>query len=222
MTSLVVATRNVHKVAEIQAILGPAFRCLPLQALAEAPRLVEDGHTFAENATRKATQLAEWLRSRQGRAGDGERIDWVLADDSGLEVDALGGAPGVRSARFAADDVGIAGNATDTANNTKLLDLLRTVPWEMRTARFHCVLALVAMDPPTAIRHPQLFEGVCEGRISFAPKGQGGFGYDPLFVPDGFEVSFAQLGEDAKNRLSHRFRALAGVRQWFAAAEHGE
>ncbi len=222
MISLLVATRNAHKVAEIQAILGPTFRCLPLTAFPGAPQLVEDGHTFAENATHKALQLTEWLKLRQGRAGESERVGWVLADDSGLEVDALSGAPGVRSARFAADDAATVGNATDAANNAKLLALLHAVPWEKRTARFRCALALVGDNPQSAIRNPQLFEGKCEGRIGFAPKGEGGFGYDPLFVPDGLDVSFAELGEHVKNRLSHRFRALAGLRQWFATAERGE
>jgi XTP/dITP diphosphohydrolase len=137
-------------------------------------------------------------------------------------VDALGGAPGVRSARFAADEISSEANASDAANNQKLLRLLREVPWEKRTARFHCVLALVDADPRSAIRDPQLFEGTCEGRIAFAPRGQGGFGYDPLFVPDGFEISFAELGEEVKNRLSHRFKALWRLKKWLAVSSGGQ
>ena len=228
MISLVVATRNAHKVAEIQSILGPGFACSPLTAFPQAPRLVEDGDTFAANATRKAVQLATWLRTqtREGQEGRGGAVvtpTWrVLADDSGLEVDALGGAPGVHSARFAADEIGSDGNSSDAANNAKLLRLLAGDPWEKRTARFHCVLALADADPQSAIRDPQLFEGTCEGRIAFAPRGQGGFGYDPLFVPDGFELSFAELGEEVKNRLSHRFQALRQLRQWLVVSRGGQ
>jgi XTP/dITP diphosphohydrolase len=224
MTSLVVATRNTHKVAELQSILGPGFACVPLSAFPAAPRLVEDGETFAANATRKAVQLATWLKTQglgtqEGRGGaEAQLTRLVLADDSGLEVDALSGAPGVRSARFAADELGPVTNAPDAANNRKLLRLLREVPWEKRTARFHCVLALVEASPQSAIRNPQLFEGTCEGRIGFAPRGLGGFGYDPLFVPDGFDISFAELGEEVKNRLSHRFKALVRLRQWLAVS----
>jgi XTP/dITP diphosphohydrolase len=224
MISLVVATRNAHKVAEIQSILGNGFACVPMSSFPDAPKLVEDGDTFAANATRKARQLADWLESSGSEAGQGRGPHagpaglWVLADDSGLEVDALNGAPGVQSARFAAGELGASGNAPDAANNAKLLRLLRDVPWEKRTARFRCVLALMGINPPSAIRNAQLFEGICEGRIGFAPKGQGGFGYDPLFVPDGYDVSFAELGEDVKNRLSHRFKALLRLRQWLASS----
>jgi XTP/dITP diphosphohydrolase len=222
MISLVVATRNTHKVAEIQSILGGAFACMPMNSFAGAPTLIEDGNTFTVNAARKAGQLAQWLKRGEPKAGQGRgplsgspKL-WVLADDSGLEVDALGGKPGVQSARFAADELGASGNAPDAANNAKLLRLLRDVPWENRTARFRCALALVATNLPAALRLPQLFEGHCEGRIALTPRGQGGFGYDPLFVPDGFEISFAELGEDVKNRLSHRFQALLQLQRWLA------
>jgi XTP/dITP diphosphohydrolase len=157
---------------------------------------------------------------------------YVLADDSGLEVDALEGAPGVHSARFAAlDERGsrspsarATGNTPDAANNAKLLELLGEVPEEKRTARFRCVLALTpVLTPAEAGSSPvcyadelelqtELFEGACEGRVAFAPKGEGGFGYDPLFIPHGQRESFAQLGEDAKNKLSHRAKALAKLR----------
>ena len=159
---------------------------------------------------------------------------FVLADDSGLEVDALGGAPGVHSARFATLDGGAASlsatphsNSPDAANNTKLLRLLKNVPLDKRTARFRCVLALTALSSKAPISASpvcsadelelgtQLFEGVCEGRIGFEPSGRGGFGYDPLFVPTGYDETFAELGETVKNQLSHRAKALAKVREWF-------
>ena len=138
------------------------------------------------------------------------------------EVDALGGAPGVHSARFAHLESGQPGNAPDAANNEKLLRLLASVPATERTARFRCVLALVRLRPAggeaTAVGAPgqpgevHCFEGSCPGRISERAAGDGGFGYDPLFVPDGYAVSFAELGEAVKNSLSHRARALAALR----------
>jgi len=149
----------------------------------------------------------------------------VLADDSGLEVDALGGAPGVHSARFAALELGKRSssetaheNSPDAANNEKLLRLLAGVPREKRTARFRCALALVEITPPAGIGGPQLFEGVCEGRIGFAPSGQRGFGYDPLFTPLGHDQSFAELGDEVKNKLSHRAQALAKLRAYLSGA----
>ena len=118
-------------------------------------------------------------------------------------------APGVHSARFAALNSAKSGNTPDTDNNAKLLRLLKDVPLEKRRARFHCVIALVEVHSPQSTVHsPHLFDGSCEGRIGFAPRGKNGFGYDPLFVPVGFEPSFAELGEDVKNKLSHRAKAL--------------
>jgi XTP/dITP diphosphohydrolase len=215
MTSLVVATRNAHKVGEIQAILGPGFICTPLTAFPAAPRLVEDGDTFAANAKMKARQLADWLlaRGRPDRAAL-PPTSLVLADDSGLEVDALNGAPGVRSARFAGGESGPDHNAPDAANNAKLLRLLQGLPPGRRTARFRCVLALIGAGRPAGAGELMLFEGTCEGRIGLEPRGQGGFGYDPLFIPVGMNESFAELGEDLKNGLSHRFKALEKLRQF--------
>ena len=140
---------------------------------------------------------------------------FVLADDSGLEVDALGGAPGVHSARFAAPDSAKSGNTPDADNNARLLQLLKDVPFEKRRARFLCVIALVEVHSPQSTVHsPQLFDGACEGRIGFEPQGKNGFGYDSLFVPVGFEQSFAELDEDVKNRLSHRARALEKLKEF--------
>lgn len=217
MTTLLIATRNAHKVGEIQAILGRQFRFLTLNDFPEAPKVIEDAGTFAGNATKKATELAKWLAGKQPAA------NFVLADDSGLEVDALNGAPGVHSARFAALDK--SENSHDADNNAKLLRLLKDVPMEKRTGRFHCVVALVPV-PEEKIESAspvcyadeftaQTFDGACEGRIQFAPRGHGGFGYDPLFVPDGFTQSFAELGEDVKNKLSHRAKALEKLKRFF-------
>ena len=144
----------------------------------------------------------------------------MLADDSGLEVDALGGAPGVHSARFAALDSAKSGNTPDADNNAKLLRLLKDIPPEKRTARFRCVIALVQVHSPQSTVHsPQLFDGVCEGRIIFDSRGKNGFGYDPLFVPLGLEQTFAELGEDVKNRLSHRAKALEKLKAFLTTKE---
>jgi len=223
MTRLLIATRNRHKVEEIRTILGACYECLCLRDFPDAPEVVEDADTFEGNAMKKAESLAAWHSetrnvergTRNDGAGARGGINFVLADDSGLEVDALGGAPGVQSARFAAMDSGASGNSSDADNNAKLLRLLASVPLENRTARFRCVIVLVPVNPQSAIRNPQCFPGVCEGRIGFEPHGEHGFGYDPLFTPDGFTETFAQLGEATKNGISHRSKALAGLKKWF-------
>ncbi len=202
--TLLIATRNAHKVGEIRAILGSRFQFLTLNDFPGAPNIVEDANTFAGNATKKAVELARWLSSAPPATRHPSPI-FVLADDSGLEVDVLNGAPGVHSARFAALDGSadsLSANSSDADNNAKLLRLLKDVPPEKRTARFHCVIALVE------VQSPQTFDGVCEGRILFEPRGENGFGYDPLFVLVGFEQTFAELGEDVKKKLSHRAKAL--------------
>ena len=214
MKTLLIATRNAHKVGEIQAILGAGYNCLTLREFPGAPAVVEDADSFAGNASKKALELARWLVAHPSTFNlQPSPLDYVLTDDSGLEVDALSGAPGVHSARFAALDK--AENSGDADNNAKLLRLLKDVPLEQRLGRFRCVIALVEIHSPSAIGDPQLFDGACEGQIQFAASGRGGFGYDPLFVPDGYAESFAELGEDVKNRLSHRARALAKMKRWF-------
>ena len=211
---LLIATRNRHKVGEIKSILGHEHEYLTLAQFPEAPNVVEDAATFEGNATKKAVALACWLATR------GASVDHVLADDSGLEVDALHGAPGVHSARFAALDSGTHGNSPDADNNAKLLQLLSKTPTADRTARFRCVIAFTPVPGHTATPsspvceaneaelQTQLFSGACEGQIIDAPRGAHGFGYDPLFVPDGFAETFAELGEDQKNLISHRSKAL--------------
>jgi XTP/dITP diphosphohydrolase len=218
--TFLIATRNMHKVGEIRAILGSHYRYLTLNEFPGSPQVIEDAGTFAGNATKKAVELGKWIAGTRNTNLEPRNL-FVLADDSGLEVDALKGAPGVHSARFAALDSGQAGNSPDAENNAKLLRLLKDVPPEKRTARFRCVLALTPVGletrnpKPETLNSPvclademelqtEIFEGACEGRIDFAPRGKGGFGYDPLFIPNGFEQSFAELGEDIKNRLSHR------------------
>jgi XTP/dITP diphosphohydrolase len=221
MAKILIATRNAHKVEEIRAILGGQF--LTLDDFPNAPKVVEEAETFAGNAAKKATELARWLASADSRFTVNDSTTLVLADDSGLEVDALGGKPGVHSARFAAMDK--SENSKDADNNAKLLHLLKDVPLEKRTARFRCVIALAPVlrgkienASPVCFAdefEPQIFDGACEGKILFEPRGQNGFGYDPLFVPDGFTQTFAELGEDVKNKLSHRAKALEKLKKFF-------
>lgn len=195
---VVVATRNPGKVRELAVLLAPlGLDLVPLDAVApDAPEVVEDGETFEANAVKKA---------RAAAAATGCP---AIADDSGLEVDALGGAPGVRSARYA----GSGGDRAhrDDANNRRLLLDLAARPDAGRGARFRCVLVHVE----AADAEPVVAEGACEGRIAEAPRGAGGFGYDPLFVPDGETRTMAELTADEKNARSHRAaaaRALAAA-----------
>jgi XTP/dITP diphosphohydrolase len=189
--TLLVSTRNAHKLVEIRQILGEAFEALDLTRIPDFGEVEETGASFDENASLKA--LAASARF------DG----WVLADDSGLEVDALGGAPGVRSARFSGE------GATDASNRALLLEKLKKVRGKERSARFRCVIAL-ARDGKI---HGH-FSGSVEGVIINREKGAGGFGYDPLFVPEGHCETFAELGAEVKNRLSHRSRALEVFKAW--------
>ena len=230
--NLILSTRNAHKAGEIRGVLAGPFRYFTLADFPDAPKVIEDADTFAGNARKKAAELSNWLRTNpEALAKPGlapqESASFVLADDSGLEVDALGGAPGVHSARFAWLGTGRPGNAPDADNNAKLLRQLADVPWEKRTARFRCVIALAALtssEPPGSDRtqhsfavaeRVELFDGACEGHVGFTTRGNGGFGYDPLFIPDGFEETFAELGEPTKNRISHRAQALEKLRKWF-------
>jgi XTP/dITP diphosphohydrolase len=199
---LVVATTNRGKLEELRALLGS----LPLEVtsvhdvLGDVPPVVEDGETFAENAIKKARAAAE------------ASLMMALADDSGLEVDALDGRPGVRSARFAHP------RATDAENNAALLAALESAGDPVVgalddggfRARFRCVLALV--DPFTDGGRPMTVEGVCEGAITRTPRGSGGFGYDPLFVVGETHRTMAELDAAEKNAVSHRARAFAALR----------
>ena len=186
VTELVVATRNKGKVTEIEKKLAPlAIGVLSLTDFGDIPEAPETGETFAANAEQKA----RYYLARTGRA--------CLADDSGLEVDALQGAPGVHSARYAGEA------ASDADNNQKLLLALTGIPAEKRGGRFCCALALVTADGQ--IRRT---DGVVDGMILDRPQGQGGFGYDPLFFLPELGKTMAELSSDEKNIISHRGRAL--------------
>ena len=189
---IVAATKNRHKIEEIQAIAGEFGMEVVSRADAGVPDIdvIEDGDTFEENSEKKAREIMELCG------------EITIADDSGLVVDALGGAPGVISARFAGED----GN--DLKNNKKLLSLLADVPRSQRTVRFVSVITMVYPDGGKIVAR-----GECEGHIIYQPKGSNGFGYDPLFVPDGYDRTFAELSAADKNKISHRGIALQNLRK---------
>jgi XTP/dITP diphosphohydrolase len=192
---LLLGTTNAGKIRELRSLLeGLGLEILTLGDLPGAPEVEEDGETYAANARKKALTLARWSGMP------------ALADDSGLEVDALGGAPGVRSARYA-------GPGQDSAaNRGKLLQALEGVPEERRTARFRCVIAVARPDGEVMEKG-----GDCEGRITSAERGEGGFGYDPVFYYPPAGCTLAQMAEGDKNRISHRARAAAALRGLLAA-----
>lgn len=199
-TTIYLASGNAHKVAEMAALAardGLAVELRSAKALGGMPPVVEDTGTFVGNARKKARAL--WEIAPRGSV--------VLADDSGVCVDHLDGAPGVESAYFA----GPQGDAA--ANLRKLAEVMRGVPAGQRGAKFYCLLFLI---DETGAEH--VFEGECRGVLLDEPRGGAGFGYDPLFVPDGYEQSYAELGDEVKSRLSHRARAWAALAVWWRAS----
>lgn len=197
---IIVATGNAHKTDEIADALkraGLSMQVVSAKAVGGMPTVDETGDTFADNARLKAEAL-------RCKANDN---DLVLADDSGLEVDALHGQPGVYSARYAGP------NATDADNNRKLLAALGDLSPDQRNARFVCCLVLLGSNIDLT------FNGVCPGSILFSPKGESGFGYDPLFVPDGYSETFAELGGAVKERISHRARACQELADWLLSRD---
>jgi len=201
---IVLATRNAHKLREVRQILAEAGWDLDLRGLdefADVPETAETGATFAENASAKAQAAAQ----ATGLI--------ATADDSGLEVDALEGKPGIESSRFAGP------NADDSARIAKLLGMMGDVPAPQRTARFRCAAAIAGPDGEVSV-----VEGVLEGMIATAPRGEHGFGYDPIFVPIGEMRTLAEMSPEEKNRISHRgraFRAAAGILARMAAENNG-
>lgn len=190
MQQIVFATNNAHKLEEIREILGSHYEVLSLNDIGCHDEIPEDFETLEENSRQKA----EYIFQKYGMS--------CFADDTGLEVEALGGAPGVRSARYA----GGAGHDSE-ANMRKLLQELGDNP--NRKARFRTVITLITS--PTNL---QFFEGIVEGNIAFGKSGTEGFGYDPIFIPEGYDKSFAELGSDIKNTISHRARAVQKLVQY--------
>jgi XTP/dITP diphosphohydrolase len=188
LRTIVLASRNKKKAREVAEILAPAgFSVIPVTEFPDVPEVEEDGLTFADNAAKKASEVARALNR------------WVIGEDSGLQVDALGGAPGIYSARFSGP------GATDTSNNQKLMAELSAVPDAKRGAGYLCSVAL--SDPAGKIRIA--CEGTCRGRILSEASGNGGFGYDPYFLIPEYHMTFGQLSSVVKHRLSHRARAFA-------------
>ncbi len=197
MKEFVLATGNAGKLREIQALLNDLGIGIRAQHEFQVPEAEETGLTFVENALIKARNASRHTGLP------------ALADDSGLAVDALDGAPGIYSARYAGP------GASDADNNEALLAALATIPAAARSARFICVLVMLRhWQDPT----PLIFNGAWDGHILFAPRGLGGFGYDPLFQPAGLDISSAELPAAEKNRISHRAQALAALREALGAA----
>jgi XTP/dITP diphosphohydrolase len=188
MQTLLIATGNEHKTREIGQMLGFGWQVRDLTALPHAPQIAETGETFAENAALKALGISAIFTGL------------VLADDSGLEVDALKGAPGVRSARFAGP------NASDAENRLVLIRKLKEIGGTEFPARFRCVMVLASQGALLGS-----FAGTVEGKVILEERGHGGFGYDCIFIPVGYSETFAELQPEIKNSLSHRGRALAKV-----------
>jgi len=197
---LVVATRNAHKTREIQLILGSDFTVRDLGAYPEISEIHEDGTSFEENAKLKALAASRQLPAL------------VIADDSGLEVEALGGAPGVYSARYAG------ASATERDKIAKLLRELERVRAtdDRRRARFRCVVALASNGKLLGT-----FEGIVEGRIADEAQGNGGFGYDPIFIPEGFKQTFGEVPTEVKNTISHRAKAIRALANTLPRLEFG-
>lgn len=190
-TEMILGTRNHGKIAEFRSLFkGMQIKLLSFYDFPDVPPAVEDGKTFQENAEKKAKAIARATR----------RI--AVSDDSGLEVDFLNAVPGVRSARFAGD------RATDRDNTRKVLKLLDGVPWEKRGARFVCVICAATPKGKTVSA-----TGVCKGKISFEMRGSHGFGYDPIFVPDGHQLTMAEMDPELKNKVSHRADAMKKFRK---------
>jgi XTP/dITP diphosphohydrolase len=188
---VLIATNNAHKTREFKQLLGADFQVGDLREYSRLPAVAENGKTFAENAIAKALGTSK------------NADDLVIGDDSGLEVHALGGAPGIFSARYAGE------NATDEKNVEKVLrDLSAQSPKSSRRARFRCVLAIARRG-----KLIDTVEGTVEGNIAEEPRGEGGFGYDPIFVPAGFDHTFAEMPPELKNQLSHRARAVVALRE---------
>ena len=197
---LVLATRNKKKLLEIRELLADMdFNVLSVGDFAGVPEVEEDGGTFEENARKKAVQVA------------GIMGKLTLADDSGLEIDYLDGRPGIHSARFAGE------GATDEDRNNKVLDLLKGVPESKRTARFRCVIVIASPDDQVKIA-----AGACEGRIAFEPRGSSGFGYDPLFIVPEYGKTYAELGQEKKNQISHRALALKKAKELLREYQNSE
>jgi XTP/dITP diphosphohydrolase len=205
--TIVLATRNAHKAQEVAQMLGQGIQVLTLKDVGYADEIIENGETFEDNAKIKVQALLAFCSKQKSSENFEQTI--LLADDSGLEVDALHGIPGVKSARYAGEP------SNDVANLEKLLKVMEGIPGPKRTAQFHCVLAAASIGAESKI---VCFDGICRGKIGFKPKGDHGFGYDPIFFPDGFCRTFAEISADEKNEVSHRAKAMLKFKEWLSNA----
>lgn len=198
MRTIIVASKNQGKLKEIRDLLGGLdFKIVSLADYTKLPDIVEDGKTFQENAVKKALTIARHTGNM------------VIGEDSGLEVQALGGRPGVYSARFSGKD------ATDRKNNARLLRMLKGIPMAKRQARYHCYVALADGDELVTVMH-----GSCRGFIALKAKGQNGFGYDPLFFIPRYQKTFGELDPKIKARMSHRARAFRRMKKFLMTYWH--
>lgn len=193
MKSIVIATKNKGKIKEFQTLFSPYnIKALSLYDLSvPIPPIEETGNTFEENAWIKAEKISSLLNTT------------VMADDSGLVIDALDGKPGIYSARYAGE------NCTDENNMDKVLNEMKEIPMLKRTARFVCVIAICEPGKNTIFK-----KGICEGHIACSKAGTNGFGYDPIFIPDGYNKTMAELSHAEKNKISHRTEALNQLKKW--------
>ena len=192
MKEIVIATRNPKKLKEIKRLLrNSGVRMLSLNNFSRVPEVIEDGKTFKTNAEKKARIVSRFTKK------------FVLADDSGLEVTALGNKPGVRSSRYAGP------KKVDKDNMLKLLETLKGKPKKQRSARFKCVVTMASSG-----KILKNIEGSCSGSIAYKMSGVSGFGYDPVFIPTGYKKSFSELGTGVKDRLSHRAKALRKAKKF--------
>lgn len=193
---IIIATKNRGKIKEVCKILSDGeFEISSLLDLENVPKVNEDGNTFEENATKKS----EYIFKITGQP--------AIADDSGLEIDYLNGLPGIKSSRFEGD------MTPQNVKNEKIIEMLKDVNENKRGAQFRCVIAF------TDNKGTRTFEGVCRGKISDRPRGSNGFGYDPIFIPEGFDKTFGELKENVKNNISHRAKALEKFHKWFMENE---
>jgi XTP/dITP diphosphohydrolase len=196
LPTILLATRNRHKTREIQTMLGEGVLVTDATEAGNLPEIEETGTTFEENSRLKAEGISLHVRGI------------VLADDSGLEVDALGKQPGVYSARYAGP------GCIHEANTALVLEKMSGVTHEQRTARFRCVLAIAENGVTLAV-----FDGTVEGILATEVRGEGGFGYDPIFMPLGYTETFGELSSEVKHTMSHRSRALSQFKEWWAAMD---
>lgn len=205
---LVFASNNAHKLEEVRAILGKQTQILSLREVTFEEEIDETGETLEENSLLKAQTVWKYL-FQQTNIGNAQAIDGVFADDTGLEIQALGGKPGVHTARWAADEGFYPNGETQTSGNNRALALHSLQGLTNRNAQFRTVVTYIQSNG-----RMQQLGGIVKGSIANEEKGIGGFGYDPIFIPEGYDKTFAELPAELKNGISHRARAMKALSEW--------